>query len=407
MKKILGLDLGTNSIGWALVNTDENGKPCSIAGMGSRIIPMGTDKQDYEKGVGITKNANRREKRTARKGNKRYKLRRNKLLFILNELGMLPEQFQFKELPENIRFAKDETGIPIPQKLQELELCRIDKRREYDEYGNRKDRQYQNGKKIKQEPHALLDCILRVKALEVPIELKDFGKILYQFNQLRGYSGGNNEDSTKKKQEEDEDVVKKKYEVVVQKVDILEVKQSVDTFTVRGGKNKGEKQYYFDVKIILDGEEIDGQTELQNLKDKEGQEEELEIRITRKKDDEVTYKFALPQKSNWRKAMELSEKTLKEENLFISQLHLRDLQQNKWAKIRNRVFLRNRYKEEFDKVWETQAEQHPILKDCPKDTLEKIANYIFPGDSESQQQLRKTALEKGLKYIIKEQVIYY
>ncbi len=371
MKKILGLDLGTNSIGWALVDTDEK----KILGMGSRIIPMGTDKQDYEKGVGITKNATRREKRTARKGNKRYKLRRNKLLFILHELGMLPEQFQFKN------------GIPEPTKLQNLELLPV-------------------SKKTKQ-----LDALgfieLRVKALEDPIELKDFGKILYQFNQLRGYSGGNNDDSTKKKQDEEEDAVKKKYEVVVQKVEILEVKQSDDAFTVRGGKNKGEKQCYFDVKIIFEGAEIEGLTELQNLKEREGQEEELEIRITRKKDDEVTYKFALPQKSNWRKAMELSEKTLKEENLFISQLRLRDLKQNKWAKIRNRVFLRNRYKEEFDKVWETQVEKHLILKDCPKDTLEKIAYYIFPGDSESQQQLRKTALEKGLKYIIKEQVIYY
>ena len=118
MKKVLGLDLGTNSIGWALVDLENN----KIEGMGSRIIPMGTDKQDYEKGVGITKNATRREKRTVRKGNKRYKLRRNKLLFILNELEMLPEQFKFKELPDNIQSTKYSAGIPIPQKLQELEL---------------------------------------------------------------------------------------------------------------------------------------------------------------------------------------------------------------------------------------------------------------------------------------------
>ncbi|MDR0429034.1 MAG: hypothetical protein LBH58_00960 [Tannerellaceae bacterium] len=39
--------------------------------------------------------------------------------------------------------------------------------------------------------------------------------------------------------------------------------------------------------------------------------------------------------------------------------------------------------------------------------MEKIANYIFPGESESQQQLRKQAIDNGLKYIIKEQVIYY
>jgi len=371
MSKILGLDLGTNSIGWALVDTNEK----KILGMGSRIIPMGTDKQDYENGVGITKNATRREKRTIRRGNKRYKLRRNKLIYILNELEMLPEQFHLKN------------GIPEATKLQELELLPI-------------------SKKTKQlDALGLLE--LKVKALEEPVKLKEFGKILYLFNQLRGYSGGNNNEDKKKKKDENEDAEKKKYEVVIQKVEILKVEQSDNTFTVRGGKNKGEKQYYFDITINFDGEEVEGQTELQNLKEKEGQEEELEIRITRKKDDNVTYRFALPQKSNWRKAMELSEKTLKEEKLFISQLRLRDLQQNKWAKIKNRVFLRNRYVEEFDKIWETQEKEFPFLKNCPKETLEKITNYIFPGNSESQQLLRKTALEEGLKYIIKEQVIYY
>jgi CRISPR/Cas system Type II protein with McrA/HNH and RuvC-like nuclease domain len=39
--------------------------------------------------------------------------------------------------------------------------------------------------------------------------------------------------------------------------------------------------------------------------------------------------------------------------------------------------------------------------------LEKIASYIFPGTNESQQRLRKEAIENGLKYIIKEQIIYY
>ena len=37
-KKILGLDLGTNSIGWAVVN--ENDEKKSISHAGSRIIPM-------------------------------------------------------------------------------------------------------------------------------------------------------------------------------------------------------------------------------------------------------------------------------------------------------------------------------------------------------------------------------
>ena len=37
MAKILGLDLGTNSIGWALIDDKQN----KILGIGSRIFPMG------------------------------------------------------------------------------------------------------------------------------------------------------------------------------------------------------------------------------------------------------------------------------------------------------------------------------------------------------------------------------
>jgi CRISPR/Cas system Type II protein with McrA/HNH and RuvC-like nuclease domain len=154
--KILGLDIGTNSIGWALVDKNEK----KIFGIGSRIIPMGTDKQDYEKGIGITKNFDRRIKRTIRKMNKRYKLRRNKLLFILHELGMLPEQFKFKD------------GIPEPTKIQELELLPIERKREYDEKGKRKDRVYVDGKRIEQEPDSILNYKLRVKALNNTVALK-------------------------------------------------------------------------------------------------------------------------------------------------------------------------------------------------------------------------------------------
>lgn len=394
MKKILGLDLGTNSIGWALVEVESK----KILGMGSRIIPMGADKQDYEKGVGITKNVDRRTKRTIRKINKRYKLRRNKLLYILHELGMLPEQFQFK------------SGIPEATKIQELELLPIPRKREYNEKNQRKDRIYTvNGKRVEQEPDSILNYKLRAKALNETIELKELGKILYSFNQLRGYSGGNNDEETKKKNEVDNDENEsvKKYEVFNQKVLIQKVEQSDTTFQGRG-KNKEQKFNKFNVTILFDDEELEGETELQNLKEKEGQEEELEIRIRRNKKGETTsIVFALPQKTNWRNLMEKAEEDLKKDNLHISQLIIRDLAQNKWSKIRNRVFLRNRYQAEFDAVWDLQSKSHDILKNCPKEIIEKIANYLFPGKSKTQENLRQTAIKNGLKYIIKEQVIYY
>ena len=69
MKKILGLDLGTNSIGWAVVNADENWKPISIERLGSRIVPLSSDDtNEFTKGNAISKNQSRTEKRTARKG---------------------------------------------------------------------------------------------------------------------------------------------------------------------------------------------------------------------------------------------------------------------------------------------------------------------------------------------------
>ena len=43
MKRVLGLDLGTNSIGWALIESDFENKEGRILQVGSRIIPMSQD----------------------------------------------------------------------------------------------------------------------------------------------------------------------------------------------------------------------------------------------------------------------------------------------------------------------------------------------------------------------------
>ena len=52
MKTILGLDLGTNSIGWAKVCVDDNGNYTREIKLGSRIIPMSQDTlSNFDKGV--------------------------------------------------------------------------------------------------------------------------------------------------------------------------------------------------------------------------------------------------------------------------------------------------------------------------------------------------------------------
>jgi CRISPR-associated endonuclease Csn1 len=68
MKKILGLDLGTNSIGWAVINADEKKRenettflqPVGISSAGSRIIPMSADiLGDFDKGNSVSQTKER------------------------------------------------------------------------------------------------------------------------------------------------------------------------------------------------------------------------------------------------------------------------------------------------------------------------------------------------------------
>ena len=60
LKRILGLDLGTNSIGWALIEQDFENKQGEILGMGSRIIPMDAAIMgEFDKGNSISQTAER------------------------------------------------------------------------------------------------------------------------------------------------------------------------------------------------------------------------------------------------------------------------------------------------------------------------------------------------------------
>jgi len=94
MKKVLGLDLGTNSIGWALIEQDFENKHGKILGMGSRIIPMSQDiLGEFGKGNSISQTAERTGFRSARRLRERYLLRRERLHRVLNVLGLLPEHY--------------------------------------------------------------------------------------------------------------------------------------------------------------------------------------------------------------------------------------------------------------------------------------------------------------------------
>lgn len=151
MKRVLGLDLGASSIGWAIVDEYNNefisdtdiAQKDKIVALGSRIIPLtNNESTQYSKGQALTKNADRTKNRTQRKGYDRYQLRRALLLETLAKVGMY-------------------NGASLP--LSKLELWAI-----------------------------------RAKATDEQISLSELGRVLCHINQKRGYRTAKSDYADKK-----------------------------------------------------------------------------------------------------------------------------------------------------------------------------------------------------------------
>lgn len=84
-KVTLGLDIGSNSIGWALLKLDS---PPTIIDVGVRVFQEGVNR---EKGTEISKNETRRIARGTRRNRFRRTYRKNKLLRLLKRHGLLPD----------------------------------------------------------------------------------------------------------------------------------------------------------------------------------------------------------------------------------------------------------------------------------------------------------------------------
>ena len=115
-KKILGLDLGTNSIGWALVEIDNKKKIVRILGIGSRILTMdAAEIAKFESGAKIESGAAKRTTlRSPRRLNERYLLRRDRLHCVLNLLSALPQHYKLSiefENEKGKRSGKFKKGI--------------------------------------------------------------------------------------------------------------------------------------------------------------------------------------------------------------------------------------------------------------------------------------------------------
>ncbi|RLA40839.1 MAG: type II CRISPR RNA-guided endonuclease Cas9, partial [Gammaproteobacteria bacterium] len=93
-KMVLGLDLGSNSLGWALLE-EVDGSPCRIIDLGSRIFSKAVEEK-----VPTPKNVKRRDMRLGRRVLQRRARRKQRMLNYLTSINLLPVELQGHAQPE-------------------------------------------------------------------------------------------------------------------------------------------------------------------------------------------------------------------------------------------------------------------------------------------------------------------
>lgn len=125
----LGIDAGSNSLGWFVVWLNENNEPVGLGPGGVRIFPDGRDPKSKESNA-----ADRRVARSMRRRRDRYLQRRGKLMGLLVKHGLMPP---------------DEASRKALEALDPYEL--------------------------------------RAKALDAPLPVYHIGRALFHLNQRRGF----------------------------------------------------------------------------------------------------------------------------------------------------------------------------------------------------------------------------
>lgn len=159
---ILGIDLGTNSLGWAVIGLID-GEPASLVRCGVRVFEAGMDES---KGLGREESRNkaRRDARLQRRQTWRRARRLKKVFNLLRRFGLLPEG-----------------DARTPEARQDL-LNELDRRILASAWFAEK-----RASGRYPEPDQTMPYILRAAALDEPLEPRFLGRALYHLAQRRGF----------------------------------------------------------------------------------------------------------------------------------------------------------------------------------------------------------------------------
>ena len=179
-KYVLGLDLGSASLGWAMIALNQAGEPTSLIRSGVRIFEPGVDGTalDIEQGKDQSKAVERRTARLHRRQLRRRAARQRELFQELQKAGLLPTN-------ANGAGASSEQRHQLLNELDRSLTLKFLK---------------PNDDSFAQKPLYLLRKIALDHALE-PFEL---GRVLFHLSQRRGFKSNRRE--TKKSAKGNEDL---------------------------------------------------------------------------------------------------------------------------------------------------------------------------------------------------------
>ena len=350
IKNILGLDLGTNSIGWALIKQDFENKQGEILGMGSRIIPMSQDiLGDFGKGNSVSQTAERTRYRSVRRLRERFLLRRERLHRVLHILNFLPEHYA-NQIDFNKRFGKfrSETEPKLAWENSDGQFSFLFQ----DSFNEMINDFKADGHDLK-VPYDWTIYYLRKKALSRKIRKEELAWILLNFNQKRGYY--------QLRGEEEEENPNKLVEFYSLKI--------VDVLADEPQKGKSDIWY----SLILENGWIYRRSSKTPLFD--WKEKTRDFIVTTDLNDDGSVKkdrdgnekrsFRAPSENDWtlvkKKTEQEIDKSHKTVGAYIYETLLQDPKQKIKGKL-VRTIERKFYKQELKQILEKQKEFHPELQ---------------------------------------------
>ncbi len=394
MKKILGFDIGTNSIGWAIVygDTNEDGKLQlkEIANAGSRIIPMDASiLGDFDKGNSVSQTKARTEYRGMRRMRERYLLRRERLYRILNIMGFLPEHFsecltRYGKFTNNsepkLAWLKDNEGkmqFLFKQSFNEM----------LNEFYEHNPQLTEEAKKI---PYDWTLYYLRKKALTAPIQKEELAWILLNFNQKRGYYQLRGED-----EEDTQNKIEEYQSLKIIRVEATDEKKGDDTW--HNVYLENGMVYRRTSKTFLDWEGKTKDFIITTLLDNNGQPKV-------DKDGQIRRSLRQPKEEDWGLLKKKTEASIDKSGKTVGCYIYDNLLSDPTQKIKGRLVRtieRKYYKNELKAILEKQKQFIPELND--KELYDRCVEELYP----SNDAHRNNIIHRDFTYLIAEDILFY